>query len=119
MPFYTAAILTVGGVLLIIHIVSTYSALAQIIMETGGMSSHRVLDKEYEEEMLPPQLAEELLKRTREARLKNVPVNLQYRDINQRAKVRRRQAPDSSNERMLSNDMGLTIDQIADVDPGD
>jgi len=82
MPTYTASILSCGGVVLIVHIVSTYSAIAQIIMSTGAMSSYRVMDRTYEEEKLPRQLAEELLRRTLEARANETPVSAQYKEIN-------------------------------------
>jgi hypothetical protein len=85
MPRYTALSFSILGSVLIVHIVSTYSALGRIIMSTGAMSSHRILEKEIEEEMLPPRLAEELLRRTKEARAAAVPVNLQYRSINMQA----------------------------------
>jgi hypothetical protein len=87
MPRYTALSFSILGSVLLIHIVSTYSALGRIIMSTGAMSSHRILKKEIEEEMLPGRLADELLRRTKEARAAAVPVNLQYRSINIQASV--------------------------------
>jgi hypothetical protein len=56
-------------------------------MSTGAMSSHRILEKEIEQEMQPSRLAEELLRRTKEARAAAVPVNLQYRNINIQASM--------------------------------
>ena len=99
MPLYTALSFSILGSVLIVHIVSTYSALGRIIMSTGAMSSHRILEKAIEEEMLPPRLAEELLKRTKEARAAAVPVNLQYRSINIRASVVENRGPVGSNNR--------------------
>jgi hypothetical protein len=88
MPRYTALSFSILGLVLIVHIVSTYSALVgRIIMSMGAMSSHRILEKKIEEEMLPPRLAEELLRRTKEAQAAAVPVNLHYRSINTRATV--------------------------------
>lgn len=113
MPSIPAVVLSVGGVFLIVHIVSTYSALARIIMETGAMGSRRVLDQEKEDDMTPQELAEELLRRTRDARIKSVPVNQKYRDINKQY---------MESMRMMSSHTdfgGLTIDEIADVDLAD
>jgi hypothetical protein len=50
-------------------------------MYTGAMSSHRILKQEIEEEMLPPQLAEELLRITMQHKKASIPVHLQYRGI--------------------------------------
>jgi hypothetical protein len=99
MPRYTALSFSILGSVLIVHIVSTYSALGRIIMATGAMSSHRILEKEIEEEMLPSRLAEELLRRTKAARTAAVPVNLQYRSINTRASVVEYRASVGSNNR--------------------
>lgn len=99
MPRYTALSFSILGSVLIVHIVSTYSALGRIIMSTGAMSSHRILEKEIEQEMLPPRLAEELLRRTKEARAAAVPVNLQYRSINIHASVLENRGPEGSNNR--------------------
>ena len=114
MPFGPAMFLSIGGVFLIVHIVSTYSALARIIMETGAMSAHRVLDEEKEDDMNPSELAEELLKRTREARLNDIPINRKYRLVNKHYNdsVRR-------NSVFLNDIGGFAIDEIADVDLAD
>lgn len=122
MPIGPAILLSIGGILLIVHIVSTYSALARIIMDTGAMSSKRVLDQEKEDDMTPSELAEELLKRTRDARLNAVPVNLKYREINKEyieaAKTRSLFKSDrSSGEYGVGG--GLSIDEFADVDLAD
>lgn len=113
MPFGPALFLSVGGIFLIVHIVSTYSALARIIMDTGAMSSSRVLDQQKEDDMNPSELAEELLKRTREARSNAVPVNLKYREVNKKYR-------ESVRGFAFQNDIGgFTIDEIADVDLAD
>ena len=121
MPIGPAVILSVGGILLIVHIVSTYSALARIIMNTGAMSSKRVLDQELEDDMTPSELAEELLKRTREAMVNPVPVNLKYREINKQynanAMSRSKRSSGDSDEFGVGG--GLLIDEIADVDLAD
>ncbi|CAJ1954473.1 unnamed protein product [Cylindrotheca closterium] len=120
MPIGPAVILSVGGILLIVHIVSTYSALARIIMDTGAMSSKRVLDQELEDDMTPQELAEELLKRTREARVNSVPVNLKYREINKQYianAISRSKRTNESEEFGVGG--GLSIDEIADVDLAD
>ena len=109
MPRYTALAFSIFGLVLIVHIVSTYSALGRIIMSTGAMSSHRILEKEIEEEMLPPRLAEELLRRTKEARAAAVPVNLQYRSINSRASVVENRGHMGSNNR---DNIGRVINEV-------
>mmetsp|Transcript_1376 Transcript_1376/g.2706 ORF Transcript_1376/g.2706 Transcript_1376/m.2706 type:complete len:127 (-) Transcript_1376:100-480(-) len=126
MPFAPAIILSVGGILLIVHIVSTYSALARIIMDTGAMSSRRVLDQEKEDDMTPSQLAEELLRRTRDARVNDVPVNLKYREVNKQYTLSvRRQSMFIQKERNNSSGEfnayggGLGSMDLADVDLAD
>lgn len=117
MPSYTATILCAGGLLLMLHIVSTYSALAQIIMDTGAMSSNPILEQELEEDLSPPQLGEELLRRTRESRLSNVPVNSKYRELNNNAKLRRRISINHDSETSMPAPFG--VEDFADIDVGD
>lgn len=121
MPFGPALFLSVGGFLLIVHIVSTYSALARIIIDTGAMSAKRVLDEDKEDEMTPSELAEELLKRTREARKNAVPVNLKYREVNKQynASVRASFQKDSSMNEFNLMGGNLLISTIADIDLAD
>jgi hypothetical protein len=92
-------------------------------MDTGCMSTYRVLDQEFEEEMLPPQLAEELLRRTREARLKKVPVNIQYREIQQTETLRKRASKEQLDDSMVSiaskDVTGYNFEEILDVDLAD
>jgi hypothetical protein len=117
MPIYTATMLSCGGVILIVHIVSTYSAIAQIIMSTGAMSSHRVMERAFEEERLPPQLAEELLRRTLQARSNQTPVSAQYKEINRSSMMNASRAPISF-DASSSSDNGIHIVDM-DVDLAD
>lgn len=117
MPFNTATILTGIGVLLMVHIVSTYSALARIIMDNGTMSSFRVLDQEVEEEMLSTELGEELLRKTIQARKAAIPVNQMYTGI--RVRASKRALLRGQKFRVSSEDVNLAFEEMADVDFAD
>jgi hypothetical protein len=98
-------------------------------METGAMSAKRVLDEEKEDDMTPSELAEELLRRTSDARLNAVPVNKQYTEENKKyakemsiAKMKSfRLTSSNSFDPEPSNDAfgGLSFNEIADVDLAD
>lgn len=120
MSFRTATIICTAGILLILHIVSTYSALARMIMDTGSMSTYRIMDQELEEEMEPPQLGEELLRKMKAAREKDTPVNQFYKKIGKKAIIRQPSKQDildgESSGKLVE---GLSLAEIADVDFGD
>jgi hypothetical protein len=71
--------MTVCACALIVHIASTYSAVARVIMATSAMGAIPILPKEEEEKLLPIQLFDVLIAETQVAYAANVPVNSQYR----------------------------------------
>lgn len=72
-------VLTVFTALLLTHVISTFSAMSRIIMETGAMGSVRVLPKDTEEQLLPHELTNVLLTETLIARRLHTKVNHKYR----------------------------------------
>ena len=74
-------------------------------------------EQELEEDLSPPELGEELLRRTRESRLSNVPVNSKYRELNNNAKLRRRSSINHDSETSLPAPFG--VEDFAEVDVGD
>lgn len=79
MPTIAAFILSIGGFLLILHIISTFSAIGRIIMYTGAMADMPILPEEEEVKLNPHQLSDALIQRARLARKMNVDVMKQYR----------------------------------------
>lgn len=74
-----AATMTAFGVALVIHIASTYSALARVIMATSAMGEVPILPKAEEEKLSPGQLFDVLIAETRLAQQAKIPVYRQYR----------------------------------------
>lgn len=79
MPSLAAFILTVGGALLIFHIVTTFSAIGRVVMLTGAMAEVPIIPEEEEINLSPPELSDVLVQRARLARRMNVDVMKQYR----------------------------------------
>jgi len=72
-------VMTVATVLLITHVISTFSAMGKIIMLTGAMGSTPILPKGTEEKLLPHELTNVLLTETLIARGLKTKVNRKYR----------------------------------------
>jgi hypothetical protein len=79
MPQWAALALTVGGMLQLSHIATTYSAMGRVIMSTSAMSPDRILEKADDEKLTPIQLYDVLLQRTYAAKANPVAINRQYR----------------------------------------
>lgn len=79
LPLYFAVAFTLGAVLQISHISSTYSAMGEVIMATSAMSHERIIPKDEEEEMTPKELSQILYKQMRLARRAGIPITRQYR----------------------------------------
>ena len=79
--------------------------------------SNEFLEQELEEDLSPPELGEELLRRTRESRISNVPVNSKYRELNNNAKLRRRSSINHDSETSMPAPFG--VEDFADIDVGD
>ena len=79
MPLPGSLPLTVAAIFLVIHISSTYSAMAAVIMSTSAMSSQPIISQEEEEKLSPAELYSVLLNETKLAKRARVPINRQYR----------------------------------------
>jgi hypothetical protein len=79
LPRGAAIALSVAGILQIAHIASVYSAMGRLIMSSGAMSPEAILDKSEEEKLTPSELYDVLLQKAFEAKKRNIPVNMQYR----------------------------------------
>lgn len=77
-----AICLTVLTILCVGHVISTFSALARMIMFTSAMGNTPILPRDDEESMLPHQLTNVLLQETYMARKLGIQVNQQYRHNN-------------------------------------
>ena len=106
MPDRTAILLTVCSSSLMLHIISTYSALAKVVMSTSAMGEIPILPKEEEEKLLPPHLFDLLIAETRIAQQIKVPVNKQYR-MNYQSLLRERSRSNSGR----SNNVKMTYEE--------
>lgn len=79
LPLVAAIILGSVGILLLVHLASTYSAMGEIIMATSAMSTSTVLERADEERMTPVELYKVLLLEHDLARKAKVPIMKQYR----------------------------------------
>ena len=79
MPTIAAFILSAGGLIMMLHIISTFSAIGRVVMLTGAMSELPIMPEDEEDKLNPYQLSDALIQRTRLARRMNVDVNRQYR----------------------------------------
>ena len=79
LPTYVAMGLSICGSIVLVYIISTYSALGHLAMHSGVLSEERIDDKIIEDDMTPQQLSEELLRRTRASKKADIPLNLVYR----------------------------------------
>lgn len=79
MPHLGAIIITVFAIILVMHIINTFSSMAKIIMLTGGMYHMNMMKEEQEENLTPVQLADVLLKRAQIARQCDCPIMGQYK----------------------------------------
>lgn len=79
MPTMAAFILSIGGLVLIFHIINTFSAIGRVIMFTGAMADVPIIPEEEEEKMNPHQLSDALITRARMAKHMGVDVMKQYR----------------------------------------
>jgi hypothetical protein len=84
MPTYAAIGLSIGAAIVIVYLMSSYSALGNLIMNSGALSENRIVSETFEEDMTPTQISEELLKRKRANQKAETPVNLMYRPNKQR-----------------------------------
>jgi len=89
LPKLWAIILIFIGFGLIVHIASTFSAVARVIMATSAMSHGPILCKEEEELLDPRELNDLLVYETRLAYQVNIPVKHQYRMEDYHGEVRR------------------------------
>lgn len=71
--------LTILTVLLITHVISTFSAMGRIIMGTGAMGHTPILPKGTEEQLLPHELTNVLLTETLISQRLQTKVNRKYR----------------------------------------
>ena len=77
--YHTPSIaMTVVTIVLLCHVIATFSTIGRIIMATSAMSSTPILPKGTEERLLPHQLTNVLLSETIIAQQLQTPVNLQY-----------------------------------------
>lgn len=74
-----AAVLTATGLFMLLHVVSTYSALGRVIMYTGAMACDQVVEMSDAELMNPQQLHDTILAKTSSAKQSNVDVMRFYR----------------------------------------
>lgn len=79
MPMPWAISLTVSGVIVITHVISTYSALGRLIMHTGAMGEEHVVGVRDQEMQTSEELYETLKKKMKVAKASDIPVNRQYR----------------------------------------
>lgn len=79
MPLSWAIALNTVGVILIGHVVSTYSALGRVIMHSGAMGEEPILSRREQEMKTPEELFKALKRKTKLARKANIPVYRQYR----------------------------------------
>ena len=56
MPYSVALTLMVVGLVLMIHIAGTYSAMGEVIMATSAMANERIFAMEHEDKMVPTEL---------------------------------------------------------------
>mmetsp|Transcript_48576 Transcript_48576/g.146501 ORF Transcript_48576/g.146501 Transcript_48576/m.146501 type:complete len:234 (+) Transcript_48576:636-1337(+) len=78
-PLGWAIAIVAVSILVILHIVSTYSALGRLVMYTSAMSNDRIFELRTEETMLPFDLLETLVDKSEEERKAGTPVTEQYR----------------------------------------
>jgi len=71
--------LTILCTVFILHITSTSSAVAGIIMYSGGIGDERIIESKVERELDPPDLTETLIEKCTVAKNGNIPVSEQYR----------------------------------------
>ena len=79
LPMVWAIIIAVAACVLVIFIVSTYSALGRLVMHTSAMSSERIFELPEEESMLPFDLLNTLVVKANEKRILKTDVTVQYR----------------------------------------
>ena len=63
MPLAASVILSLSGAIVLVYIISSFSALGNLIMHSGVLSESRIVSRTIEEELSPAQLSEELLRR--------------------------------------------------------
>ena len=73
-----ATVLTVLTILCIGHVVSTFGAMARLVMMTSAMGCTSILPKGEEEKLLPHELSNVLLTESAIYRRLDTPVNRQY-----------------------------------------
>jgi len=74
-----AIALTVISVVFFSHTITTYSAIARIIMHTSAMGNESILEQFEEEQLSPAQLSDALIENALRARVLDIPVNRQYK----------------------------------------
>ncbi|CAB9498938.1 expressed unknown protein [Seminavis robusta] len=79
MPGEAAFFLTLGGFLVIVHIIQTFSATANLVMLTGAMANMPIIEEDEEVHLSPGQLSDILIERARLAKKLKVDVMKQYR----------------------------------------
>ena len=79
LPLAAAILLGSVGVVLFVHLASTYSAMGEIIIATSAMSHSTVLEKTDEERLTPVELYKVLLLEHDLAKRAKVPIMKQYR----------------------------------------
>jgi len=80
LPMGVAIGLSIGAIMLLLHIVTIYSSFGRLIIHTGAMGSKRIFAVEEEESMTPTELYHRLVLRAIEAQENKTFVNRQYRN---------------------------------------
>jgi hypothetical protein len=100
-----ALALTTTGVFMLLHVMSTYSALGRVILHTGAMSHEQVLPTQEAEVLNPQQLHNHLVEKTAAGRKADINVMRFYRMNRQHAfhSTRNLEVGDSSSMETSSN----------------